>query len=131
MNRKHEKIEKGEQMNDEYVVRRSRLSDVIAIIVCIALALTVWVMVMNTEDSDHVFTKVLEPASPYTYELSLEHLEVKGSVSALRHATWIGVRIPEEAVAPGVYQLTEADLIIPQGVRLAEPLNMTLTVSEK
>ena len=131
MNRKHEKIEKGEQMNDEYVVRRSRVSNVIAIVVCIALALTVWVMVMNTQDSDHIFTKVLEPSDAYTYELSLEHLEVEGSVAALRHATSIGVVIPEEAVAPGVYTLTEADLVIPQGVRLAEPLNMTLTVKAK
>lgn len=132
MSHKQNKIKKSNEgrMSEEYVVRRSRLSDVIAVIVCIALALMVWTLVMNTEDSDQIVTKVIDPNPSYTYELSLEYVEVHGTVATLRNAKFVGVRLPE-GVAPGQYELDGDDLILPKGVRLAEPIQLTLTVCAK
>ena len=52
------------------------------------------------------------------------------SVCIFNHAKTIGVVVPQGAV-PGVYTLTEADLVLPAGVQLTKPLTMTLTVSAK
>ena len=132
MNHKQNKIKKSNEgrMSDEYVVRRSRLSDIIAVIVCIALALMVWTFVMNTEDTDQILTKVVNPDPSYTYELSVEYVEVHGTVAALRNADFVSVRLPE-GVAPGQYELDGDDLILPEGVRLVEPIQLTLTVRAK
>ena len=117
-------------MSEEYVVRRSRLSDIIAVIVPVALALIVWVVVMNTEDSDQVFLKVIDPTAGYTYELSVEHVEIEGTVAALRTAKFVGVRLPEN-IGPGEYEIDEEELILPRGVRLTEPIRLSVTVKAK
>ena len=132
MSHKHNKIKKSNEgrMSEEYVVHRSRLSDIIAIFVCIALALVVWTVVMNTEDTDQIFVKVVDPAVGYTYELSLEHVEVQGTVAALRTAKFVGVRLPQ-GVQPGEYEIDENDLVLPRGVRLVAPVTLILTVRAK
>ena len=132
MSHKHSKIKKSNEgrMSEEYVVRRSRLSDIIAVIVSIALALLVWVVVMNTGDSDQIYVKVISPNVEYTYELSVEYVEVEGTVAALRTAKFVGVRLPEN-VGPGVYEIEEADLILPRGVRLADSVRLSVTVKAK
>ena len=115
------------QKSGEYAVHRSYRSNIIGAVICLLLAFVVWLLVMSSEDSDYVATRVLEPQAGYTYTLSAVHLEVEGTVADLRHADYIGVRLPE-GVKPGVYELTEADLVLPEGVHLALPLSMTLTV---
>ena len=132
MKRKKIDIEnQNEQQKGEYVVHRSRLSDVIAIVVCLALALVIWVAVMNAPDTDYIATEVLDTSGEYTYTLSEAHLEVEGTVADLRRAKSIGICVPQDIV-PGVpYTLTEEDLVIPEGVRLVGTLELTLTVRQK
>jgi NAD(P)-dependent dehydrogenase (short-subunit alcohol dehydrogenase family) len=48
------------QGNGEYAVRRSRRANIVAIVVCLLLALLVWVLVMNAEDTERVFKTCLE-----------------------------------------------------------------------
>ena len=132
MDTKKMKKEQGAERrnSDEYVVRHSFLANVIALVLCVAIALVLWVVVMNTADSDQICTEVLNPNDTYEYVLSLDHLEVEGTVAALRLVRTIGVKVPQGAV-PGVYALTEEDLVIPAGVQLTKPLSMTLTVKAK
>ena len=132
MNRNKIDIEKqNEQKKDEYVVRRSRLSDVVAAIVCVVLALAIWVAVMNTPDTDHIATAVIAASDEYTYTLSEAHLEVEGTVANLRRTKTIGIRVPQDIELGVPYALTEADLVIPKGVRLVGALELTLTVKQK
>ena len=66
-----------EQGNGEYAVRRSRRANIIAIVVCLLLALLVWVMVMNAEDTERVSLALDVPEdSAYTYELSTDEIEI-------------------------------------------------------
>ena len=136
MNRKmtdgqgHARQDIEQQKNGEYAMGHSRTATVIAAVVCVLLALVVWVVIMGTEDSDYVAVRMLNVKDEYTYTVSVDFLEVEGTVGALRHAGYIGVRIPEDAVA-GVYQLTVDDLVLPDGVHLTAEPDITLTVRSK
>lgn len=119
-----------QQKNGEYAVRRSRRSTIIAAVVCLLLALVVWVVIMGSGDSDYVVVRVEQPVDGFTYTLSVDFLEVEGTVASLRHADHIGVRVPQNAVS-GVYQLTVDDLVLPDGVHLTAEPEITLTVRAK
>lgn len=119
-----------QQKNGEYAVHRNRRSNIIAAVVCLLIALVVWVVIMGSGDSDYIATRVLDPKEEYTYTLSVDFLEVEGTVGNLRHADHIGVRVPEGAV-PGVYHLTVDDLVLPDGVHLTADPDITLTIRSK
>ncbi|MBQ8357250.1 MAG: hypothetical protein IJX39_05510 [Clostridia bacterium] len=119
-----------QQSNGEYAVHRSYRTNIFAAVICLLLAFVVWIAVMTREDSDYVPARVLDPKDGYTYTLSAIHLEVEGTVADLRHADVIGVHIPEGA-EEGVFELTEDDLELPEGVHLAGSLDLTLTVEKK
>lgn len=132
MNRNSVEAEKQNerQPGDEYVVRRSRRADIIAIVVCILLALIVWVVVMNTKDTDYVELEILAPGE-YEYVLSENLLEVEGSVSALRRAEPIGVKVARFDEI-GEYSLTLDDLMLPEGVTLVDDdIHVTITLEPK
>ncbi len=131
MNRKiesHSDIE--QQKNGEYAVRHSRSATVIAAVVCVLLAVVVWGIIMGSTDSDYVALRVVNTGEEFTYTVSVDFVEVEGSVGALRHTDYVGVRAPENAVA-GVYQLTVDDLILPEGVHLTDEPDIVLTVRSK
>ncbi|MBR2010242.1 MAG: hypothetical protein IKA06_00630 [Clostridia bacterium] len=130
MNRKHENTELGTD-NGEYAVRRSRLSLIVAAVVCLLLAVVVWLMVMNVKDSKKLPLEVVGAQAEYTYVLSDAELEVSGAVVFLKMAERIEVIVPEQATAPGTYVIALEDLVLPEGVSLSELTDLTLTVSKK
>lgn len=119
-----------QQKSGEYAVSRSRRSTAIAAVICLLLALVVWVVIMGSGDSDYVVVRVLDPSEDFTYTLSVDFLEVEGTVASLRHADYIGVRVPQNAVS-GVYRLTVDDLVLPDGVHLTAEPDISLTVRAK
>lgn len=119
-----------QQKNGEYAVRRSRRSNIIAAVVCLLLALVVWGVIMGTGDTDYVAVRVMNPEDEFEYTLSVDLLEVGGSVGALRRADQIGVILPEKVVS-GVYRLTVDDLVLPEGVHLMAEPDIVLTVRAK
>ena len=125
MNRKNIEQENERLDNGEYAVRRSRRSNIIAAVVCLVLAFCVWLVVMNAQD-----TAYLPVEAPEGYELSMTSLEVKGTVTAIKKADRIEVRLPPEATEPGTYVLTEQNLIFPDGVRPVEDVYLTVTVEK-
>ena len=130
MNRKHENAELGIE-SGEYAVRRSRLSLVIAAIVCLLLAVVVWLFVMNVEDTAYVPLVIKGGAANCTYVLSDAELEVSGTVLFLKRADCIEVVVPETCGTPGTHTITLANLVLPEGVALTEIPNLTLTIEEK
>ena len=131
MNRKQTTPEQESELSKsgEYAVHRSRVFDVIALLICLLLALLIWIGVMNAKDCEQVSLRVLAPHDDYTYTLSIDTLEVEGKSVDLKSAESIGVRVPGHAA--GVYTLTEEDLELPEGVRLTAPVEITLTVRPK
>ncbi len=130
MNRKHENADLGIE-NGEHAAHRSRLSLVIAAVVCLLLAVVVWLFVMNVEDTAYVPLVIKGGAANCTYVLSDAELEVSGTVLFLKRADCIEVIVPETCGTPGTYNLTLANLVLPEGVSLTEVPNLTLTVEEK
>ena len=100
---------------------------VIAFLICALLAMAVWLCVMNLEDTDYIPLAVEAPRAGYTYELSVDGVEVTGPVYALKDLNRIGVVVPGHV--PGVYTLTKEDLVLPEGVHLSDELSLTLRVS--
>lgn len=127
MNRKHENTELNIE-NGEYAVRRSRLSLVIAAVVCLLLAVVTWLWVMNVEDTAYLPLTVVGTSEGYTYVLSDNEIQVKGSVLSLRKANEIRVLVSSEITAPGTYAISLNELILPEGISLAELTDLTLTV---
>jgi hypothetical protein len=119
-----------QQKNGEYAVSHNRVATVIAALVCVLLAVVVWVVIMGKGDSDYVPVQLLNTTEEYTYTVSADFLEVTGTVGALRHADSIGIRVPDNAVA-GVYSLSIDDLILPEGVCPAGEIDLVLTVRAK
>ena len=132
MNRNPEVETQNEGRQDgEYVVRRSRLSDIIAILVCAVLAVVVWVAVMNAKDTDYLKLEILAPDTNMEYTLSETHLEVEGTVAVLRDAAPIGISIADYD-KPGEYVLNPARLQLPDGVTLVDcNVRLVLTVRQK
>ena len=130
MNRKHESAELGIEQS-EYTPRRSYVSFIVAGVVCLLLALLIWVVVMNTEDTALVPLELTGGNDGYTYVLSDTDLEVSGTVYFLKQAECIEVQVPEAAIGSGTCEITLADLMLPEGVSLTGELSLTLTVTEK
>ena len=130
MNRKHENDEVRTD-NGEYAVRRSRLSRVVAAVICLLLAVVGWLAVMNVKDTKRLPLVLLDAEGEYSYALSDAELEVSGSVLFLKKAEKIDVTVPKEATVPGIYVITLDMLVLPEGVSLSELTGITLTVSEK
>ena len=121
-----------EQGNGEYAVRRSRRANIVAIVVCLLLALLVWVLVMNAEDTERVSLALDVPEdSAYTYELSTDEIEIKGSVATLKDIEEIVVVPSEEMNKPDVYHVSIDNFKLPEGVTLAGMPELTIIVKEK
>ncbi len=130
MNRKHEQT--GLDMdNSEYTVRRSRLSLVVAAVLCLLLSVIVWLFVMNVEDTAYVSLELKGGAQGCIYALSDAQLEVSGTVLFLKKADVIEVIVPDTMCTPGTYVLSLENLVLPEGVSLTEIPNLTLTVEGK
>ncbi|MBE6703086.1 MAG: hypothetical protein E7585_06720 [Ruminococcaceae bacterium] len=133
MNRKQiDALNGSEQQNGEYALRRSRRANIIAAVVCLALAFVVWVVLMGFGDSDHVALTVLDQQEAYRYTLSNDLVEVKGSLAVLRSTTEIGVRLKDDD-GDGVYRLSdgELELLLPDGIQLVSNFELTVTVEAK
>ena len=101
--------------------------NVLAALICLLIAVLVWVSVMNSQDTDYVPLRIENPQSNVTYEFSADDLQVQGKVAALRHLTSISITVPE-VLPSGTYLLTESDLDLPDGVHPVGDLRLTLTV---
>ena len=130
MNRKHENVDIGMEVN-EYMPHRRSVSAIVAAVACLLLALLIWLFVMNTNDTAYVSLEITGGTEAYTYVLSDTELEVGGAVHFLKGAKTIGVIVPDTATESGTYALQLADLVLPEGVALAEELHLTLTVTKK
>ncbi len=126
------KKDEVEQQEGEAVTSDRHRShwDLLALLICLALAFTVWLCVMNVTDTDYLPLELVETVEGIDYELSAEGLLVEGTVSALKGIDKIEVKVPEYATTPGTYYLTEADLDLPEGIYPEGELRLTLTVLE-
>lgn len=121
-----------EQESSTPNVHKRVFTTLLALGVCLVLALFVWIVVMNSEGSDYVTVRLPEKDG-VMYELSASEVEVEAAMVQLKQLKYIELSLPEEAAnaTKGTFSLTEADLILPEGVRLAGQWNATLTVAEK
>ena len=121
-----------EQGNGEYAVRRSRRSNIVAIVICLLLALFVWILVMNAEDTARVSLVLDAPeGSECTYEISADEIEIKGSVAALKGVEKIVIVPSKEMNTPGVYYVSIDNFELPEGVALAGMPEIAIIVREK
>ena len=120
-------LENGEASLSTVVPHRGLRSTVIAVLICALLATAVWLCVMNLEDTDYIPLEVEAPRAGYTYELSVDGVEVTGAVYALKDLDRVGVIVPGHV--PGVYTLTKEDLVLPEGVELSGEPHLTLKVA--
>lgn len=130
MNRKHENADIGIEQS-EYIPHRSHVSLVVAGLICLALALLIWLLVMNADNTAYVSLELTGGDAAYTYVLSDTELEVSGAVYFLKKAENIRVTVPATATESGTYEIELVDLVLPEGVALTEDLSLTLTVTQK
>ena len=134
MNRKHVDTtdELEQQSGSEYTVKSNSRASVIAAVICLLLAVLVWITVMSRTDSDYLSVYVADRQEGYVYELSADMIKVEGKVADLRLAKEIGVRLPENA-GVGEYKLSdgELELVLPEGVQLSVDIDLTVTVKAK
>ena len=128
-----DKIQNVEALVDEEggAKRGNLRGHMIALVICLLVAVVVWATVMGRNDSDYIRLEVKGGNEALTYELSGSVLEVEGKVSALRRAEVIYVCVPQDATAPGEYTIRGNDLELPQGVALTGEVALTLRVSAK
>ena len=98
---------------------------VLAFLLCLVLALVVWVCVMNTVDTDYILLALPEGVD---CTLSGTAVKVEGPVSALKELGAINVKC--DGLAPGTYPLTARLLELPEGVHLCTDVVVYLTVGE-
>ncbi len=115
----------------EYAIKRSYSADIVAFVVCVCLGLFVWLCIMHASDTTYLTLCVEGGESDYVYELSANEMKVEGSVLSLKRATEIAVKIPDDALTPGVHTLTADNLIFPAGVTPVGTPAITLTVTPK
>ncbi|MBQ2757165.1 MAG: hypothetical protein IJF31_01650 [Clostridia bacterium] len=130
MNRKHENADIAMEQS-EYTPHRSHVSLIVAGLVCLMLALLIWLLVMNTDDTAYVSLELTGGDAAYTYVLSDTALEVSGATYFLKKAESIQVTVPAAANESGTYEVELADLVLPEGVALVQDLSLTLTVTHK
>ena len=99
------------------------LIDLVALLVCLFLALLVWICAMNATDIDYVALRA-EAGGVCTFSADL--VEVKGPVAQLKNTTVVEVTVKD--LAPGVYTLTEDMLKLPKDVHLSGDPHVTVTV---
>lgn len=135
MNDKEIMLDKDvEQEELAHVSHRKPYGAVIAAVVCLLLALVVWVGVMNTQDTDYIPVRVVAPQG-YTCELSADGVEVDGTVATLRGLKEIVIPISAEDAEYVIYlggqaMIPEAMLQLPDGVQLTRDWSAVLTVTK-
>ena len=135
MNDKEILMEKdAEQEQSERAPRRRVYGSILAIILCLVLALVVWVGVMNSQDTDFIPVRVEGPDG-YRCHLSVEGIEVQGKVSDLRGLDEIVIELDEQEALRILFPCGGEDeaeryLKLPDGVSLTGNLNAVITVSK-
>ena len=105
------------------------LSTVLALCVCLLLAVFVWVFAMNAQESRSV--SVVAPVhANVQYEISVPKIEIEGAVMMLKQIDAIMVDVPE-GLEEGRYSLSAQDLILPEGVSVTGSWSAVLTVTKK
>ncbi len=124
---------KGRDVHEDtdFTVRRSRSSNVIAAVLCILLAVVVWLVVMQLEQTDTVSLSLKGVPDGYVCVLSDTMIDVRGTALTLKNVDTIEVVYPKWIRSPGTYYLTATDLSLPEGVTLAEELVLTVTMVAK
>ena len=97
-----------------------------ALLICLLLAVVVWVCVMNATDTDYIPLELNCEARSCV--LSADAVQVEGRVCDLKGLNVILVDVTQ--LAPGTYALTEQYLDLPEGVHLSGNTYVTLTVTE-
>ena len=59
--------------------------NVLAALICLLIAVLVWVSVMNSQDTDYVPLRIENPQSNVTYEFSADDLQVQGIAVGVYH----------------------------------------------
>lgn len=120
-----------EPTDEGQVKPRQWRANLIAAVLCLLLAVAVWVVIMGRTDSDYLRLELRGGDDAFKYELSASVLEVEGKVADLRHADAIQVYVPKSITEPGEYKLKGADVVLPDGVALTGELSLTLKVTAK
>lgn len=127
MSKKDRISENGEQKKAvttaSHRARKVLLIDLIALLVCLLLAVLVWICAMNASDTDYV---ALKPEAGGVCTFSADLVEVKGPVAQLKNTAVVEVTVKD--LAPGVYTLTEDMLKLPKDVHLSGDPHVTVTV---
>ena len=119
--------------------RRKMIVTVVAAVLCVLLALAVWVCVMNTQDTDYIPVRVEGPAG-YECTLSVDGVEVEGKVATLRNMDEIVVKLTAADIedfryfdwdGDGKNEVNELFLGLPDGVQLTREFSAELTVKVK
>ena len=140
MNDKEILMEKdAEQEKSSRAPRRSVYGVIIAAAVCIVLAFVVWIGVMNTQDTDFIPVRIEGPEG-YTYELSVDGVEVEGKVADLRQLDEIVVKFNFEDLesygyhdpdGDGKGNVNEAFLGLPDSITVTREFVAELTIKAK
>ena len=126
----------AEQLQTQRLSHRKVYGAILAAVVCVLLALVVWVGVMNTQDTDYIPVRIVSPEG-YECTLSVDGVEVEGRVSDLRNLDEIVITITREdalyvvAGFGGEASVNEAFLRLPDGVYLTRGFSAVLTVTAK
>lgn len=129
---KEKVLNKEESVAEEANVKQRNIrANVIAAVICLLLAVAVWMVIMGRNDSDYVRLELRGGSEEFHYELSATVLEVEGKVADLRHAEIVRVYVPKTITGPGEYYITSADMILPKGVAPAGDFSLTLKVTAK
>ena len=112
---------------------------IVAAVICLLLALVVWVGVMNTQDTDYIPVRIEGPEG-YECTLSVDGVEVEGKVSQLRCLDEIVVKLTDSDIeefryydydGDGNNNVNEALLQLPDGVYTTREFSAVLTVKAK
>lgn len=126
----------AEQEGGARVSHRNVYGALLAIVVCILLALVVWVGVMNTQDTDYIPVRIVVPEG-YECTLSVDGVEVQGKVCDLRNLDELVITLSREEVLyvmttfGGSATVNEALLRLPSGVYVTREFSAVLTVKAK
>ncbi len=137
MNDKEILLEKdAEQAQGARASHHTVYGTIIAALVCILLALVVWVGVMNTQDTDYIPVRIVAPEG-YECTLSVDGVEVEGKVCDLRNLDELVITLSAEdalyvlGALGGSASVNEALLQLPNGVYVTREFSAVLTVKAK